>query len=96
MEVEFSANVLKNQWHSLAPSKVILFSWKLITQHAFIPFAFDTFCFLAPEAASLLQRIQNVMNSNGVSPRAKNIIFTRIGFVIQNGLAAQLVAPVCL
>jgi hypothetical protein len=61
-------------------------------QHAFIPFAFDTFGFLAPEAASLLQRVQKVMNSNVVSPRAKNVIFTRIGFAIQKGLAAQLVA----
>jgi hypothetical protein len=31
------------------------------------------------------------MNNNVVSPRAKNVIFTRIGFAIQKGLAAQLV-----
>ncbi|KAK2440731.1 hypothetical protein QL285_012108 [Trifolium repens] len=57
-------------------------------QHAFIPFAFDTFGFLAPEAASLLQRVQKVMNSNVVSPKAKNVIFMRIDFAIQKGLAA--------
>jgi hypothetical protein len=31
------------------------------------------------------------MNSNVVSPRAKNVIFTRIDFAIQKGLAAQLI-----
>jgi hypothetical protein len=59
-------------------------------QHSFIPFAFDTFRFLAPEAVSLLQRIQKVMNSNVVS--AMNVVFKRIGFAIQKGVAAQLVA----
>ncbi|KAL6502820.1 hypothetical protein OROHE_023988 [Orobanche hederae] len=33
-------------------------------QHAFIPFAFDTFGFLAPEAVDLLKRVQKVMHSN--------------------------------
>ncbi|PNY11325.1 auxilin-like protein, partial [Trifolium pratense] len=37
-------------------------------QHAFIPFAFDTFGFLAPDAVNILQRIQRVMHSNVVSP----------------------------
>ncbi|GJY45182.1 hypothetical protein Tco_0433395 [Tanacetum coccineum] len=31
-------------------------------QHVFIPFAFDTFGFLAPEAVELLTRVQRVMN----------------------------------
>jgi hypothetical protein len=44
-------------------------------QHAFIPFAFDTFGFLALETVSLLQRIQNVMNNNIVFPKSMNIIF---------------------
>jgi hypothetical protein len=52
-------------------------------QHSFIPFAFDTFGFLAPEAVSLLQRIQKVMNSNVVS--AMNVVFMIIGFAIQKG-----------
>jgi len=60
-------------------------------QHAFIPFAFDTFGFLAPEAVDLLHRVQKVMHSNVMSPRSMNVVFTRIGFVIQKGLAAQLV-----
>ncbi|GJZ54071.1 hypothetical protein Tco_0608956 [Tanacetum coccineum] len=31
-------------------------------QHVFIPFAFDTFGFLAPEAVEILTRVQRVMN----------------------------------
>jgi len=61
-------------------------------QHAFIPFAFDTFDFLASEAVDLLHRVQKVMHSNVMSPRSMNVVFTRIGFAIQKGLTAQLVA----
>jgi hypothetical protein len=50
-------------------------------QHAFIPFSFDTFGFLAPEV---------------VSPRSLNIVFHRIDFAIQKGLTAQLVASLPL
>ena len=61
-------------------------------QHAFIPFAFDTFGFLAPEVVDLLHRVQKVMHSNVMSPRSTNVVFTMIDFAIQKGLAAQLVA----
>ncbi|KAK2421138.1 hypothetical protein QL285_031796 [Trifolium repens] len=61
-------------------------------QHAFIPFAFGTFDFLAPDAVNILKRVQRVMHSNVVSPRSLDIVFKRIGFGIQKGLAAQLVA----
>ncbi|KAK2447748.1 hypothetical protein QL285_007077 [Trifolium repens] len=61
-------------------------------QHAFIPFAFDTFDFLAPDAVNILKRVQRVMHSNVVSPRSLDIVFKRIGFAIQKGLATQLVA----
>ncbi|GJU04921.1 hypothetical protein Tco_1121351 [Tanacetum coccineum] len=57
-------------------------------QHVFIPFAFDTFGFLAPEAVELLTRVQRVMNSNVMTPRSINVVFNRIGFAIQKGLAA--------
>jgi hypothetical protein len=57
----------------------------------FIPFAFDTFGFLAPEAVDLLKRIQKVMHSNIMSPRSMNVVFQRLSFAIQKGLAAQLV-----
>jgi hypothetical protein len=61
-------------------------------QHAFIPFAFDTFGFLAPDAVDLLQRVQKIMHNNVVSPRSMDVVFKRIGFAIQKELAAQLVA----
>jgi hypothetical protein len=58
---------------------------------AFIQFAFDTFGFLAPDAVSLLQRVQKIMNNNIVSPRVTNATFKRIDFAIQKGLAAHLI-----
>nr|GEX38106.1 signal recognition particle, SRP19 subunit [Tanacetum cinerariifolium] len=60
-------------------------------QHVFVPFAFDTFGFLAPEAVELLNRVQRVMNSNVMTPRSTNIVFKRISFAIQKRLATQLV-----
>jgi hypothetical protein len=61
-------------------------------QHVFISFAFDTFDFLAPEAVELLNRIQKIMHSNVMSSMSMNIVFQRLGFAIQKGLAAQLFA----
>jgi hypothetical protein len=40
---------------------------------------------------NLLQKVQNVMNGNVVSPKTINVILKKIDFVIQKGLAAQLV-----
>nr|GEY82379.1 auxilin-like protein [Tanacetum cinerariifolium] len=37
-------------------------------QHVFVPFAFDTFSFLATEAVELLNRVQRVMHSNVMTP----------------------------
>ena len=65
----------------------------LENQHVFIPFAFDTFGFLAPEAVNFLSRVQRVVQSNFSNPKKQNFIFSRIGFAIQKGVAAQLVAP---
>nr|GFB25340.1 putative reverse transcriptase domain-containing protein [Tanacetum cinerariifolium] len=56
-------------------------------QHVFIPFAFDTFGFLAPDAVELLSRVQRVMHSNVMTPRSTDIVFKRIGFAIQKSLA---------
>ncbi|GJW20264.1 hypothetical protein Tco_0030886 [Tanacetum coccineum] len=64
----------------------------LENQHVFIPFAFDTFGFLAPEAEEFLNRVQRVVQSNFSTPKTENFIFSRIGFAIQKGVAAQLVA----
>ncbi|GJR85342.1 hypothetical protein Tco_0209353 [Tanacetum coccineum] len=62
------------------------------TQHVFISFAFDTFGFLAHEAVELLNKVQRVMNSNVMTQRYKNVVFQKISFAIQKGLAAQLIA----
>ncbi|MFS7982277.1 hypothetical protein Hanom_Chr10g00960921 [Helianthus anomalus] len=64
----------------------------LDNQHVLIPFAFDTFGFLAPEAVDLLSRVQRVMHSNDMTPRSMNVVFKRLSFAIQKGVAAQLVA----
>jgi hypothetical protein len=58
----------------------------------FIPFAFDTFGFLVLEAVDVLKRVQRVIHNNVVSLRSQDVVFKRISFVIQKGLAAQLVA----
>ncbi|GJW82163.1 hypothetical protein Tco_0146138 [Tanacetum coccineum] len=42
-------------------------------------------------AVKLLSRGQRVMHSNVMTPRSKDVVFKRIGFAIQKGLAAQLV-----
>nr|GEV28212.1 hypothetical protein [Tanacetum cinerariifolium] len=48
-------------------------------QHVFIPFAFDTFGFLAPDAMDLLSRVQRVMHNNLMTPRSTNVIFYGVG-----------------
>jgi hypothetical protein len=57
-------------------------------QHVFISFAFDTFGFLAPDAVNLLKRVQKAMHINVVSHKSMNVVFQRLSFTIQNGLAA--------
>ncbi|GJV90270.1 hypothetical protein Tco_1538083 [Tanacetum coccineum] len=42
-------------------------------QHVFIPFVFDTFCFPAPEAVELLNRVQRAMNNNVMTPRSTSV-----------------------
>nr|GEV74873.1 putative reverse transcriptase domain-containing protein [Tanacetum cinerariifolium] len=63
----------------------------IANQEVFIPFAFDTFGFLAPEAMELLNRVQQVMHDNVMTPRSTDVVFKRIGFAIQKGLTTQLV-----
>jgi hypothetical protein len=60
-------------------------------QHVFIPFAFKTFDFLAPEVVNLLKNVQKVMHNNVVSPRSMNLVFQKLSFAIQKGLMEQLV-----
>ncbi|GKE33976.1 putative reverse transcriptase domain-containing protein, partial [Tanacetum coccineum] len=42
-------------------------------QHVFIPFAFDTFGFFAPEAMELPSRVQRVMHNNVMTPRSTDV-----------------------
>lgn len=51
--------------------------------HVFIPFAFDTFHFLAPDAVGLLKRVQKVMHNNVMTPGSREFVFRRIGFAVQ-------------
>ncbi|KAJ0522329.1 putative exostosin [Helianthus annuus] len=62
----------------------------LENQHVFIPFAFDTFGYLAPEVVEFLNRVRRVVNSN-LSILKSRFVFSRIGFAIRKGVAAQLV-----
>jgi tRNA A37 threonylcarbamoyladenosine modification protein TsaB len=41
-------------------------------------------------AVNVLKMVQRVMHNNVVSPRSLDVVFKRIGFAIQQGLAAQL------
>jgi hypothetical protein len=52
-------------------------------QHAFIPFWFDSFGFLAPDTVDLLQIVQKIILNNIVSPRSVDVVFKMIGFGIQ-------------
>ncbi|MFS7970366.1 putative exostosin [Helianthus anomalus] len=61
-------------------------------QHVFAPFAFDTFGALAPDAVRFLKRVQQVVSSNTAHVKGQNFVFSRVGFAIQKGVAAQLVA----
>lgn len=61
-------------------------------EHDFIPFVFDTFGFLTLETVDLVQGIKKVMHNNVVSFRSMDVVFKRIDFDIQKGVATQLVA----
>ncbi|KAJ0779443.1 putative exostosin [Helianthus annuus] len=63
-------------------------------QHVFVPFAFDTFGSLAPEAIKFLTRVQRVINNN-CSLRGTGFCLGRLGFAIQKGWRGNLL-PVYL
>ncbi|MFS7956166.1 hypothetical protein Hanom_Chr07g00651381 [Helianthus anomalus] len=44
------------------------------------------------KAVDLLNRVQRVMHSNVMTPRSMDVVFKRLSFAIQKGVAAQLVA----
>ena len=43
-------------------------------QHVFLPFAFDTFGFFAPDAVDILKSVQRVMHSNIMSSRLIDVV----------------------
>jgi len=43
-------------------------------QHAFIPFAFDTYGFSTPEVVDLLHRVQRIIHYNIMTPRSMNVV----------------------
>jgi len=47
-------------------------------QHVFISFTFDIFGFLAPKVVGALHRVQRVVQSNVMSYRYMNVVFTMI------------------
>ncbi|MFS7995524.1 putative deacetylvindoline O-acetyltransferase [Helianthus anomalus] len=57
-------------------------------QHVFVPFAFDTFGALAPDAVRFLKRVQQVISSNTAHVKGQNFVFSRVGFAIQKRVAA--------
>ncbi|MFS8029964.1 hypothetical protein Hanom_Chr17g01528511 [Helianthus anomalus] len=61
-------------------------------QHAFLPFAFDTFGCLAPVASGFLKRVQKAALAHATVSVGHSYVFSRVGFAIQKGVAAQLVA----
>ncbi|KAK2381131.1 hypothetical protein QL285_068765 [Trifolium repens] len=54
-------------------------------QHAFIPFAFDTFGFLAPDVVTILKRVQRVMHSN---------VFNGCDDILTTGSVPAVVPPI--
>ncbi|KAL5700504.1 hypothetical protein ACHQM5_025939 [Ranunculus cassubicifolius] len=59
---------------------------------AFTPFAFSSFGFLHTDAVGVLKRVVQVLIGHGVESRIAHCIFSRIGYFIQKGVGAQLVA----
>jgi hypothetical protein len=40
----------------------------------------------------IFKRVQRVMHSNLMSPRSQDVVFKKVGFTIQKGIATLLVA----
>ncbi|KAJ0506939.1 hypothetical protein HanRHA438_Chr12g0574721 [Helianthus annuus] len=59
-------------------------------QHVFVPFAFDTFGGLAPDAVRLLNRVQKVVNSNSSSLRFQTLYLVELVFLFKRGWRRNL------
>jgi len=51
-------------------------------QHVFLPFAFDTFGFLASDVVEILKRVQRILHGNVVSLKSSDVVFKMISFAI--------------
>ncbi|XP_076954527.1 BTB/POZ domain-containing protein POB1-like [Bidens hawaiensis] len=60
-------------------------------QHAFVPFAFDTFGYLVPDEATFLKRVQLVVHSNSTTSKNDNIPFEAKEAMVASGSYWQLV-----
>ncbi|MFS7917653.1 putative exostosin [Helianthus anomalus] len=49
-------------------------------EHVFLPFAFDTFGALSPDAVRFLKRVQPVVSSNTAHVKGQNFVFSRVAF----------------
>ncbi|KAL5714452.1 hypothetical protein ACHQM5_016415 [Ranunculus cassubicifolius] len=60
--------------------------------YEFIPFGFTTFGGLSEEAIDLLSRVEKVAHQHLVCYKSTKFVFHRLGFLIQKGIAAQIVS----
>ncbi|GJW43692.1 hypothetical protein Tco_0072491 [Tanacetum coccineum] len=65
----------------------------LENQHVFIPFAFDTFGFLAPEAEEFLNRVQRVVQNMGDDVDINTLTMEQYLALIQDNIIPSLVKP---
>ncbi|KAJ0523864.1 hypothetical protein HanRHA438_Chr10g0474991 [Helianthus annuus] len=61
-------------------------------EYVFVFFVFDIFGSLAAEAIQFLTRVQRVIHNNCSASGGRGFVFGRLGFAIQKGVTAQLVA----
>ncbi|GJT79229.1 hypothetical protein Tco_1053571 [Tanacetum coccineum] len=81
---------------TLRPADVLVFGW-VGRKHAYVDLTgvsplLGLSSRVLQRAVELLSRVQRVMHNNVMTPRSTDVVFKRIGFAIQKGLAAQLVA----
>jgi hypothetical protein len=60
-------------------------------QHVFIRFTFNTFGLLATVTLNLLKRVQNVIQSNVVSPKSMNVVFQ----ILESGIQKRVSGTAC-
>ena len=61
--------------------------------YSFYPVSFSTLGQLDSEAVGLIHRVQQIMKAHVVGSKEAAYVFPRIGYAIQRGVGAQLLAP---